>query len=130
MSDDSQIKVSAGSPAPALCPVCHQPLLPEYYFCPNCGNKLHAPPLSTSVGTQVWIYFFSVILPLICFLAVTKWPGVKYVKSSDQKTKRIGIIAWTLLILSTVVTIWLAYVWTEDAIQSSVNSINLDMSGY
>jgi hypothetical protein len=52
------------------------------------------------------------------------------VKSSDQKTKRIGIIAWTLLILSTVVTIWLAYVWTEDAIQSSVNSINLDMSGY
>jgi hypothetical protein len=88
------------------------------------------PPLSTSVGTQAWVYLFSIILPVICFLAVTKWPGVRYFKSNNPKARQIGIIAWTLLILSTVVTIWLAYVWTEEAIQSSVNSVNLDMDGY
>jgi len=116
--------------AGSICSVCHQPLLPQYYFCPNCGTKVNAAPLSTSVGTQIWVYFFSIILPIICFIFVTKWPGVKYVKSPDPKAKKIGYIAWTLIIISTVVTIWLAYVWTQEAIQSSINSINLDMGGY
>ena len=40
----------------------------------------------------------------------------------------IGTVAWILLILSTIVTIWYAYVWTQEAIQSSVSSINTDMS--
>lgn len=111
-----------------ICPNCHQPILPSYYFCPNCGYKLSTPPLSTSVGAQVLIYAFSVILPWIAFIMITKWPGVKYFKSSDEKTKMIGAIAWSLLILSTIFTIWAAYVWTEEAIQSSIQSINTDFS--
>ena len=114
--------------APTICTVCHQPILPSYYFCPNCGTKINAAPLSTTVLTQTWIYAFSIILPIICFIFVTKWPGIKYVKSNDPQAKRIGYIAWTLLILSTLVTIWLAYIWTQEAIQSQINSINADMS--
>jgi hypothetical protein len=53
---------------------------------------------------------------------------VKYFKSNDPKAKRIGEIAWVLLILSTIITIWFAYVLTQEAIQSSVNSINADLS--
>lgn len=65
---------------------------------------------------------------MICFLAVTKWPGLKYYRSEDQKAKMIGTVAWVLLVLSTVITCWLAYVWTQEAIQSSEASINADMS--
>ena len=112
-----------------VCPVCHQPVLPQHYFCPNCGAKIHEAPLSTTAGTQTWIYLFSVILPMICFLFVTRWPGVKYYKSDDPKAKLIGQVAWALLIISTIITIWLIYVWTTQMIQSSINSINTDFGG-
>ena len=113
-----------------ICPVCHQPTLPQYYFCPNCGTKLNSAPLSTTITTQVWIYVFSIILPMICFIFVNKWPGIKYYKSKDPKAKQIGQIAWVLIILSTIITIWLAVIFTQMAIKSSVNSINSDLSEY
>jgi len=109
-----------------ICPVCHQPVLPQYYFCPNCGARLNEAPLSTAVQTQARIYFFSIILPVICFIFATRWPGIKYFKSNDPKARRIGKIAWTLLILSTIVTVWLVYVWTQGMIQASINSLNAD----
>lgn len=109
-----------------ICSFCHQPILPQYYFCPNCGAKINSAPLSTTVGTQAWIYAFSIILPMILFIFVTRWPGVKYFKSSDRKAKLIGQIAWALLIVSTIITIWLVYIWTQQMIQSSINSINVD----
>ena len=65
---------------------------------------------------------------MIGYLAIGKWKGIKYARSKDSKTKNIGIIACIILALSTIITIWLAYIWTEDAIQSSINSINTDMS--
>jgi hypothetical protein len=113
---------------PEVCSYCHQPLKPEYYFCPNCGKKVHEPPLSTTPLMQLGIYAFSIILPMICYLAISKWPGITYLRSKDEKVRQVGIIACVLLALSTVVTIWYAYVWTQDAIQSSVNQINADMS--
>lgn len=65
---------------------------------------------------------------MIGFILVTKWRGNKYFKSQDPKAKQIGQIAWALLIISTIVTIWLAYVWTQAAIQSSIDSINADFN--
>ena len=118
------------TPVTTTCSVCHQPILPQYYFCPNCGAKINTAPLSTSIGTQLGMYAFSIILPMMGFIFVTRWPGMKYFKSHDSKTKMIGEVAWTLLILSTIITIWLAYVWTEETIQSSVSSINASLNGY
>lgn len=119
-------------PAPrtptAACPVCHQPVLPSYYFCPNCGANLHPKPLSTSISTQLGIYAFSIILPMICFVAVTKWPGMKYYRSEDPKVKQIGAIAWILLVLSTLVTLYYAYYAVEQTIQDAQAQINQDMS--
>lgn len=112
-----------------ICSVCHQPILTQYYFCPNCGAKLNQAPLSTTVLTQAWIYCFSIILPMILFIFVTKWPGIKYFKSNDPKIKKIGQIACVLLAISTIITIWLVYVWTQQLIQSQINSINLDFGG-
>ena len=112
-----------------ICQVCHQSLKPEYYFCPNCGAKLNQVPLSLSLITQIGIYAFSIVLPWILFVLISKWPGIKYLKSKDAKAKQIGIIACSLLALSTILTIWLAYVYTEQLVQSSINSINVDFSG-
>jgi uncharacterized membrane-anchored protein len=113
-----------------ICSTCHQPILPTYYFCPNCGAKLSSAPLSTTVATQIGIYLFSIILPSICFLFITRWPGLKYFKSQDLKTKIIGEVALTLLILSTIITFWLAYVWTQGAIDSINQALNMDLSAY
>ena len=113
-----------------ICSICHQPILSEYYFCPNCGNNLKPVPLSTTVATQVWIYIFSIILPMICFIFVTRWKGIKYLKSNDPKAKIVGQIACVLLFVSTIVTIWLAYNWTEQFVQSQIDSINTDFAGF
>ncbi|HEY5383467.1 MAG TPA: hypothetical protein VIJ88_02860 [Candidatus Paceibacterota bacterium] len=113
---------------PPLCSYCHQAVLPTYYFCPNCGNKLVSAPLSTSIETQAWIYAFSAILPLICYIMISKWPGIKYYKSKDAQTKQIGTVAIIILTLSTIITMWLAYVGTQALIKSQLNSISADMS--
>jgi hypothetical protein len=117
-------------PGAQVCPYCHQPILPSYYFCPNCGTKLNAAPLSISPGTQAWIYILSVILPMMLFLYITKWPGLKYYRSKDPQARQIGMIAIVLLALSTVGTIWLTIIWTQDAIQATNASINADLGSY
>jgi len=111
---------------PNVCPTCHQPILPQYYFCPNCGTKLKQEPLSTTLATQAWIYFLSIVLPFFCFLFIKAWPANKYLKSNDPKEKLIGVVAWAILVISTIITIYLVYIWTKEAIQSQLNSINTD----
>jgi hypothetical protein len=115
---------------PGTCPVCHQPTKPEWYFCPNCGTLLHTPPLSISLFTQIKLYAFSIILPMMGFLFVTRWQGNKYFKSEDEKRSQIGLIAWGLLILSTIITVWVAVKWAESYTQETVQGINDDMSNY
>ncbi len=117
------------SAPPMICPQCHFPVQPEYYYCPNCGKSLHEAPLSTSLGTQLWIYAFSIILPIIAFLAVSRWPGVKYIKSADPEAQQIGVIAAVLMGISTIVSFWLAIVWIQQTVQSSVNSVG-NLGGY
>ncbi len=121
--------VSPDKILPALCPVCHQAILLHYYFCPNCGTTLHKAPLSTSLMAQVGLYAFSIVLPMIGFLLITRWKGNAYYKSQDLNAKQIGLIAWILLLLSTVLTIWYAVVWTQNYIKETVSSINADLSG-
>ncbi len=113
---------------PLVCSYCHQPVLSTYFFCPNCGNRLHTAPLSTSIETQAWIYAFSIILPMMCFIFVTKWPGWKYYKSRDPKVKTVGVNAIVLIVLSTIVTLWVGYIWSQEFIQSQVSSINADLN--
>ena len=101
-----------------LCPVCHEPVRPEFYFCPNCGKNLKEKPLPTDAGAQIGIYLLSIITPPLCFLTVGSWHGVKYLKMNDPKAKQIGIISIILMTLSSAVTIWLVYALTAQLIQS------------
>lgn len=113
-----------------ICLVCHQTILPEYYFCPNCGTKIHLPPLATTLQAQIFLYGLSIILPSLCFLFIKKWDGVRYLQSSDQKPKTIGAIACVLLVTSTILTFWYAYSYTQQLVQSSIKNINSSMDGY
>jgi hypothetical protein len=111
-----------------ICQTCHQPILPEYYFCPNCGAKLREAPLPTALRAQISLYIFSIILPMICFLFVTRWQGIKYLKSQDRKARQMGQIALTLLIISTIIIVWMTVIWTQNYIKSTVDSINADFN--
>jgi hypothetical protein len=124
----AQQPVQSQMPVPETCPACHQGVLSTYYFCPNCGTKLQNAPLPTSSGAQLKLYAFSIILPLICFITISKWRGIQYLRSKDEQTRSIGFIACFLLLASTLILIWLTYVWTQNAIQQSITSINADMS--
>ena len=113
-----------------VCQVCHQSLMSSYYYCPNCGTKVGSGALSTSIGAQLWLYVFSIILPMMGFLFITRWQGMKYFRSPDKKTNQIGQVAWALIILSTIVTIWAVVVWTQNYIKQTQNDLNSSMSGY
>ena len=111
------------------CSLCHQPILPIYYFCPNCGTQINSAPLSTSTATQAWIYFQALILPMFLFLFISKWPAWRYYKSADPKLRMIGTYAMIILFFSTIATIWLTYESVQ-AMTASINaSINADLGG-
>ncbi len=109
---------------PMICPICHFPVKLEYYFCPNCGAKLSTPPLGVGVVDQLLLYAFSIILPWIAYLAITKWQGIKYLRAPDARTKQVGLIALVLLVVSSIVAFWLTYEWIQSYIQSSLNDVN------
>ncbi len=113
-----------------LCPMCHQKVLQEYYFCPNCGKEIRSKPLPTDALSQGATYALSIIIPLTGFIFISKWPGAKYFKSSDPKARRTGAIAWIILLASTIFTIWFAYYLADKAIQSSLSSLNADLGGF
>lgn len=109
---------------PMICPRCHFPTKPEYYFCPNCGAKLTEPPLGTGLVDQLLLYAFSLILPWIAYLAITKWQGIKYLRAPDSQARQIGLIALVLLVVSSIIAFWLTYTWIQGYVQSSLNSVN------
>ena len=112
-----------------ICPRCHFPVKPEYYYCPNCGVKLSEAPMGTGLMDQVLLHAFSIILPWIAYLAITKWQGIKYLRSADPRAKQIGLIALILLIVSSIVAFWLTYVWIQQYIQTSLTDFNNNFSG-
>ena len=87
-----------------ICPSCHQPIKPEYYFCPNCGANLKEKTAPISVWAQIGIYALSIFLPPLGL-----WPGIKYIMKKDKQAKTVGIIAVALTLVSSLITIWLIY---------------------
>ena len=106
---------------PETCQTCHLQTLSTYYFCPNCGTKLRQLPLSNTPASQLLLYAFSIVLPTVCFLLISKWKGYEYLNSNDTTSKRTGFIACVLLVLSTVITFWLAYSLAKNILQASVS---------
>ncbi len=110
--------------APPICPRCHFVVKPEYYYCPNCGAKLTEPPLGVALMDQLLLYAFSIILPWIAYLAITKWQGIKYLRAPSAQARQIGLIALVLLVVSSIIMFWLTTMWVQGYIQQSLNDVN------
>jgi len=88
--------------AETTCTYCKGNISLTDYFCPNCGKKLKEKSLSTTLLKQLLIYFISFFLPPLGI-----WPAIKYLRQSDGKSKKIGLAALFLTIISIAITIWL-----------------------
>jgi hypothetical protein len=97
------------------CPKCYQPVTPTDYFCPKCGSKLRATPLSTSTGTLVLLAIKTLLLPPFGIL----W-GIRYLRQSDDRSKLVG---WVVIIVTILETIWMTF-YTINLINSISTQIN------
>ena len=86
--------------ASSACPKCALPVLANFYFCPNCGKALRDKPIPMTVGKQIGLYLFSVLLPPLGVI-----PGIKYMLQSDSKTKIVGFVMLLLTVLSLIISI-------------------------
>ncbi len=95
------------------CPTCHAPVSATENFCPRCGAKLKEPPLSTSAGRQAFIYLISFSLAPFGLAY-----AFKYLKQSNPKARRVGIVVIVLTILAIALMIWIANAFTNWEYQS------------
>jgi len=84
-----------------ICPTCHQPILDQYYFCPNCGFNIKEKPNVISIPAQIGWYIFAIILPPLGL-----WPGVKLIMKPSTQSKRVGAITIILTLTSTILMSW------------------------
>ena len=91
-----------------VCPKCRAPVAAAVNFCPQCGTKLKEPLVSTSIGRQVFIYFISFFLaPFGLGFAF------KYLRQSDPRARKIGVVVIILTILAIALTILTANMFTR-----------------
>ncbi len=113
-----RINISMEIPSGTTCPSCHSTVSTNSYFCANCGKSLRDKPPAVSLSKQIIVYFVSLFLPPFGFYYA--W---KYLKQSNDTSKKIGIVAVILTIISTLAIIW-AVKGFIDSVSQSVNSLN------
>lgn len=90
------------------CKSCQNPISPTYFFCPYCGKKLRRPPLSTSVGKQISIYFLAIFFP---FLSIV--PGIRYINQPDSKSKAVGTVTLLLTGIFLLLNIYFIFAYMD-----------------
>jgi hypothetical protein len=84
-----------------VCSACNASRPSSVNFCPNCGRRLRAIPPATTLSRQIIVYLISFFLAPFGL-----WFAWKYLKQGDNKSKRIGVAAIALTIISVAITIW------------------------
>ena len=85
------------------CPTCNKAVTPADYFCPQCGRKLKDKPPATTISRQIVVYLVSFFLPPFGLI-----PAIGYLRQKDSKSKKIGLVAIILTILSILLSLWFA----------------------
>ena len=102
-----------------VCPACKASVQSSANFCPNCGRRLRTTPPATSVSKQVIVYLVSFFLAPLGL-----WYAWKYLKQDDNKSRKIGVAAIALTIISVAITIW-----TVVGLFNSVSPLVRSLSG-
>lgn len=95
------------------CPACHAGVAPDAIFCPHCGRKLREELTVWKIISAVFIGLF---LPPLGFFT-----GFRYLKSKDERTRQVGILAIGLTIISLVFTSILTVKFMGE-VNSQINS--------
>jgi len=101
------------------CKECGHEISDEALACPNCGKPQRNKSLSVSLSRQITVYSISLLLPPFGF-----WYVWKYLRQRDSKSKKIGIAALILTIISIIFTIWFTK-RLVNSINQTLNSINI-----
>ena len=102
------------------CKECGHEISDEALACPNCGKPQKEKTLSVSLSKQVTVYSVSLFLPPFGL-----WYAWKYLKDKDGKSRKIGITALVLTIISIIFTVWFAE-RLVNSINQTLNSLNID----
>jgi len=102
------------------CAYCKGNISSSDYFCPQCGKKIKEKSLSTTFTRQLLVYLLSVFFPPLGI-----WPAIKYLHQQDKKSKKIGLTALFLTIISIVITSWLTISFINSFSKSLDNQFNL-----
>jgi hypothetical protein len=84
-----------------LCSACNAFIPSSANFCPNCGRRLRAIPPATTLSRQTIVYLISFFLAPFGL-----WFAWKYLKQDDIRSKKIGIVAIALTVISVAITFW------------------------
>lgn len=103
-----------------ICPNCKSNISASDYFCPSCGKKLKDKQLSTTLARQLVVYLISFFLPPLGL-----WPAVRYLRQQDGKSKKIGIAAFVLTIISIFITVWLSRSFLDSFNKNLNKQLNL-----
>ena|ERR1035437_6387883 len=105
-----------------ICPSCKSVVLATAFFCPSCGKQLKDKVQSTTLSKKAVVYFVSLFLPPFGL-----WYARKYLKAGDYESRKIGIVAIILTIISVVVTFWLTTGFINSVFQSlnEINNLNI-----
>ncbi|MCL5016391.1 MAG: zinc-ribbon domain-containing protein [Patescibacteria group bacterium] len=109
------------SSSEGVCPVCHQPVSPEAYFCPNCGHPLKSKP--PEIFERLIVYAVSILLPP--FGLGYAW---KYLKAGDKASRAIGIMAIVLTTISIIGSIFAWQFWIQPLITNYANQQNQQLN--
>ena len=104
-----------------ICPSCKKFIIEAFYFCPHCGKNLKPAPIFVSVFKQIGVYAISLLIPPLGL-----WPGIKYLRQSNEKTKIIGVVAIILTVISISVTIWLTIGLINQVDQTVTEQMNIN----
>ena len=101
------------------CPTCSKAVIPTDYFCPQCGKKLKDKAPRTTISRQIVVYAVSFFLPPFGLI-----PAIAYLRQKDSKSKKVGLVAIFLTILSILLSLWFATRFLKLFNQQLNNQIN------
>jgi hypothetical protein len=84
-----------------VCSACNASVPSSANFCPNCGKGLRAIPPATTLSRQIIVYLISFFVAPFGL-----WYAWKYLKQEDIKSRKIGIAAIALTVISIAITFW------------------------
>ncbi len=87
---------------PEICTHCQSLVPANAIFCPNCGKALKEVVQKMTLWKQLSVYALSFFFPPFGLI-----PAIKYIRESDESTKRVGYLCIFLTTLSVVISLFM-----------------------